>query len=265
MDNGFNAGTSRATFSGGSNMFYNSGRTAVQFTSAGTSFPLSSLRSTPNGLRTLVASDQPIPAGTTPSLSQLVDELHGVGSSTIEETPPRLSTEVQDAHEWSGQQAALNTEETMKDVGPVEHVNDPYSDFPNLMDNVPTEPGVDALTMDAANTAFGVADLAEMASNPVGVIGGLAVGQGVSALTSIGSSNAQTQLNSTYNPAQRVLQEKSLTGAQTTTNYSQLGATIGSIVPVVGSAIGAGIGAAIGASEQPAGSDLSSPEETAQL
>lgn len=265
MDNGFIAGMSRPSFTGGANMFYNSNRAAVQFTSAGTSFPIPSLRSSPSGLRTLVASEQPIPAGSNPSLSQLVDELHGVGSSTIEAPPTRTSTEVQEAHEWSSSQAVANTEETMRDVGPIEHTNDMYAEFPNMMTNAPSETGAEAMTMDAANATFGVADIAEAASNPVGVLGGLAVGQGVSALTTIGSSNAQTQLNSTYNPAQRVSQEKSLTGAQTTTNYSQIGATIGSIVPVVGSAIGAGIGAAIGASEQPSGSDLSSAEETAQL
>lgn len=128
----------------------------------------------------------------------------------------------------------------------------------------PVESASEVMTEEVAESATGEL-LSSTVSNPVANLAGIAIGQGIAHAQDINLSSANTQLNATYNSAQRSDQLKEINSIQNTASYAQTGAAIGSVIPVVGSSIGAAIGTAIGTSEQTQGSDLSSPEETAQL
>lgn len=132
------------------------------------------------------------------------------------------------------------------------------------------ETAVDALEVPTMTMAIGegagfASGLAETALDPLAIVGGMAIGTGLSHLPDLAVNQAQQTLQSVYNPNERINEERSITSLQGVSTDAQLGAAIGSIVPVVGSAIGAGIGAAIGSSQEVTGADLSSPTETAQL
>lgn len=146
-------------------------------------------------------------------------------------------------------------------IQPLEDTNTTVSTNPF---DEPTDSAAEALEFDVGESAG--ANLAESAAtNPIANLAGFAIGQGIAHVPDIEMNQANAQLSNTYNPDQRVIQERSINSISNTQSAANTGAAIGSVIPVVGSAVGAAIGLGIGESGQTQGSDLSSPEETAQL
>lgn len=122
-----------------------------------------------------------------------------------------------------------------------------------------------ALSTEAEGAGIAAGNLlGDVVSDPILNIAGQAVGVGLSHIDDAKLSAANLQLSNTFNSDQRVIQQRSINSIQDQSNSMQLGATFGSAIPIIGSAIGTGIGYAVNSDTLP-GSDLSSPEETAQL
>lgn len=98
-------------------------------------------------------------------------------------------------------------------------------------------------------------------------IGGQSVGEGISAITQITSTQLEQQQTQAHNSGTEMELNTQLANAKAITNDTEIGASIGGIVPIIGAPIGAAIGSIVGASTtgDVTGDDLSSPEEDAQI
>lgn len=141
----------------------------------------------------------------------------------------------------------------------------------------PTEPLVTPQTAESTTTIAEGATEAEAGTGLLEGIGtgpavlasisGQAIGEGISAIPEITSTQIQQQQSLAHNSQTESQLNSQLANANAIASDAKIGAAVGGIVPIIGAPIGAAIGSAVGAATtgDVTGADLSSPEENAQI